>query len=645
MPEYIELSKLKDNLYREGCPVTVLNGSLYSNATRTVVFAVLNIKSISDKVIDSVLVDLHIFDKTNKEIEVIRDYQFDPKAKRNEVFGGDSEIKIIGTAGVTFSLAIRRVIFDDESVWEGSASLLFEALPMPEAIENELTDEELLKQYKRDFSEKLSKKNDADAKYIPFEYKDLWVCACGCINHKDEEVCFNCKTAFIHQRDYLYNKSLILTNLNEHIRLEKEKEENARIEAERKAAEEAAELKEIERLKELERQRLIKEAKRKRAIRNTIIAISIPTVIAIILYFVALFTYIMPKDTYDKGVELLSARDFDGAIAAFSEVPDFADSGEMIMQAKYRKALQLMKEDKFTSAIAVFSEIPEYKDTELKLKQCNYSIADAYYGQGDFNRAAEIFLGLGDYYNSWDRASSAYLAIASSHVKNGEYDTAVSFEPKLTTSHIQSLYEVFYEKGATLYGEGKIDDAEVCFSYIKSTQSIEKVNEIYYQAAMDFILREKFDEAVTIFETIPEYKDVPEQLIRIEYLRATKLFDEGMYSEASALYETIKDYEDSADMITECSYQIALKAYKEKDYAVSTELFKELIEYKDCKDYYYKSAYNYGTELYNKGKTLDSFNVLYEIKDYMPAYLDLCSKSNYYRDLYDRGVVENPLHE
>ena len=97
-------------------------------------------------------------------------------------------------------------------------------------------------------------------------------------------------------------------------------------------------------------------------------------------------------------------------------------------------------------------------------------------------------------------------------------------------------------------------------------------------------------------------------------------------------------------MIVECNYQIALLSYKNNDYAKSTELFKALGDYKDCNSYYYKSAYSYGTELYDQGKTLDSFNVLYAIKDYLPAYMDLCSKSNYYRDLYDRGVVDNPLY-
>ena len=171
------------------------------------------------------------------------------------------------------------------------------------------------------------------------------------------------------------------------------------------------------------------------------------------------------------------------------------------------------------------------------------------------------------------------------------------------------------------------------------------MDEIYYQAALSFIEREKFDEAVKIFSTIEDYKDVQEQLTRIEYLKATKLFDEGEYEKAQDLFLTIADYENSVDMVTECGYQIALETYKAKDYQHAIELFSKQLDYKDSKDYYYKASYNYGTQLYDEGKTLDSFNVLYSIKDYMPAYLDLCSKSHYYRDLYDRGVVDNPLYE
>lgn len=645
MPEYIELSRLKDNLYREGCPVIVEKAGLFTNETRTVVFAVLRIRSISDKVIDSVLFDLHIFDRTNKEIEVIRDFQYDPKAERNDVFGYEREIKIIGTQGASFSLAIRRVLFEDESVWEGSASLLYEALSPVEPLENELTEENLLEQYRRDFRNKLSKKPDAEVNFIPAEYKDLWVCACGNINHKDEEICFNCKTALSHQRDYLLNKALIADNLKEHLRLEAERAEKARLEAERKAAAEKAAKEEAERLAELERQRLIKEAKRKRAIRNTIIAITIPLVIAFLIYLFVLVTYIMPKNKYDSAHKLLTQGDYDGAVTLFTEVKTFQDSEDMILLAKYQKGVKLMKEHKYTAAISVYTEIKDYKDSELKITQCNYAIAHAYFSQGDFERCAELFLSLGDYYDAPERASHAYLGIATEYAKNGDYDKAVSYEDKMTMGDVQSLYDIFYEKGALLYGEGKTLEAEKCFSYIKSEQAKSKVDEIYYQAALSFIEREKFDEAVKIFSTIEDYKDVQEQLTRIEYLKATKLFDEGEYEKAQDLFLTIADYEDSADMVTECGYQIALETYKAKDYQHAIELFSKQLDYKDSKDYYYKASYNYGTQLYDEGKTLDSFNVLYAIKDYMPAYLDLCSKSHYYRDLYDRGVVDNPLYE
>ena len=642
MPEYIELSRLNKNLYREGCPVVIENGALFSDENKTVVFAMLNIRNISTKVIDSLLVDFHIFDRANKEIEVIRDYQYDPHVQRGETFGSDIEVKIIGTAGATFSVAVKRVIFDDETAWEGSSSIMFETLPLMRKLEEELSEEELLGQYKRDFKEKLSKNEEADPKYIPTEYKDVWVCSCGCVNHKDEETCFACKTAYSTQTDYLYNKALIADNLKEHLRLEAEKAEKARIAAEEKAAAEAAAKAEAERLAELERQRIENERKRKIAIRNTIIAVSIPAAIAFIIYLVILFTYIMPKSKYDTATELLNAGEFDSAIALYDDIPAFSDSQDMIKLAKYRKALSLMREDKYTAALAVFGEIPDYKDSALKINQCNYGIAYAYYDQGDFERSAEMFAALGDYFDSADRCSASYLGIATEYVKSGDYDTAVSYLDKLTESHKEELYNAFYEKGATLYGEGKSDEAEVCFSYVKSEASKDKVNEIYYQAAMDLITREKFDEAVTVLETIPDYKDVADQFKRIDYLRATKLFDSGSYEEATALYTSLGEYEDAADMVKECNYRIALEAYKNGEYELASTLFSDLADYSDSKDYYYKATYNYGLALYNSGKTLDSYKVLYSIKEYDPAYYDLRTKSYYYRDVYDKGLGVKP---
>ena len=153
VPELNPLSTLKEDLYKEGCPVVIKSGELILNPETSCILAKLNIKNIDNRVISSVLIDLHVFDIANNEIEVIRDHQyFDVGAKRGEEFGKDSDINIISNKGKTISVAIRRVNFEDESSWDSGASLLYEAIPQRKTLLEELEDTETVELYQRDFS-------------------------------------------------------------------------------------------------------------------------------------------------------------------------------------------------------------------------------------------------------------------------------------------------------------------------------------------------------------------------------------------------------------------------------------------------------------------------------------------------------------
>lgn len=140
----------------------------------------------------SVYVDIHIFDKATNELAVVRDRRYlVPILGRDAVFGADEEIDVDDTA-YSFSVAIKKVQFEGEDVfWNGSASLLFENLPEQAKIADVMEDEDLRAQYQRDFTE-MAEDKEAAAQFVPQEYKDLWMCACGEVNHKDEEKCAAC---------------------------------------------------------------------------------------------------------------------------------------------------------------------------------------------------------------------------------------------------------------------------------------------------------------------------------------------------------------------------------------------------------------------------------------------------------------------
>ena len=215
MADFEPLFELK-NQYRESCPVLLQSGALYreeptasaeAEETETAeatlpaeqeeaasprTFLRLAFRNIDPRAVTSVYVDIHIFDKATNELAVVRDRRYlVPILGRDAVFGADEEIDV-DDAAYSFSVAIKKVQFEGEDVfWNGSASLLFENLPEQAKIADVMEDEDLRAQYQRDFTE-MAEDKEAAAQFVPQEYKDLWMCACGEVNHKDEEKCAAC---------------------------------------------------------------------------------------------------------------------------------------------------------------------------------------------------------------------------------------------------------------------------------------------------------------------------------------------------------------------------------------------------------------------------------------------------------------------
>ena len=132
MPDLEPLFELKENLYKETCPAVLQSGVLVqipAAAPETQAEAPqpapqqeprsavrLTFRNIDSRAITALFIDLHVFDKVNTEIEVIRDRRYlVPVAGRDETFGGEEEIPVDAAAN-SFSVAIKRIEFEGEDV-------------------------------------------------------------------------------------------------------------------------------------------------------------------------------------------------------------------------------------------------------------------------------------------------------------------------------------------------------------------------------------------------------------------------------------------------------------------------------------------------------------------------------------------------
>ena len=646
MPEFEQLFELKEYLYKEACPVVIKQGELLLDPESKSIYAVMTVKNIIDKVITSALMDIHVFDKANKEIEVLRDYQyFGLEAARDDEFGADTHISIISSTGYTFSVAVKRIVFNDETEWVGTPSLLFENLPRRVTLMEELEDEATVEQYQRNFCEKLAENKEVTPQIVPAVYKDLWICACGEINHSEEEVCFACGAKYEPQKEMIDNRVQLAADLTEYNRLQAELAEKARLEAERKAAEEAAAKAEAERkaAEEAERARL-REIRRKR--RNKIIAaITIPAVILAIIYAILHVTYIKPTMEYNAAKELVAAGKYDEAITAFTALNGFSDSEDAILDAKYKKAAATFNSGKYDEAIVLFNQIIDYKDSQAQIYEIEYEKALDVMDNGDYDMAIELFGNLSPNKDCSAEIEECWYLKGMAIVAE-DLDTAKTCYAELSSAnYISDMQKAFCYKGVELYTAENDKNAELYFEMVTDEELYNNVKEAYYTRAINFIDKGKYKKALAILDGLTDYSDVPQQIKRAHFLRGNYLFKKDQFEDAKSEYKAAGDYEGAADKITECDYQLACQLFNSRDYKAAAPAFAALGEYKDSIDMFNEATYQYGYYLLNQGEVREAYDTLYAIKDYYPAWYLLIRNSQFYIHIYDRGVGPNPLDE
>ncbi len=646
MPEFEQLFELKEYLYKDACPVVIKSGELLLEPESKCLYAVMNIKNIGEKVISSILVDIHVFDKANKEIEVLRDYQyFGLNAARDDEFGADTQISIINSTGNSFSVAVKRISYNDDTEWVGTPSLLYENLPRRVTLMEELEDEATVEQYQRNFREQIAENKDVTAQIVPVTYKDLWICSCGEINHNEEEVCFACGAKFEPQKEMIENRVQLAADLTEYNRIQAEKAEQARLEAERKAAEEAAAKAEAERkaAEEAAAKALREERRRKR---NKLIAsITIPAVILLIIYAILHVTYIKPTMDYNAAKELVAAGKYDEAIAAFTELNGFSDSEEAILDAKYKKAGATFDEGKYDEAIVLFTQIIDYKDSQAQIYEIEYEKALDVMDNADYDSAIALFEALEGKRDCTAEIEECWYLKGMGLAADDLEAAKTCYAELSTASYINDMQTAFCNKGVELYTAEEDEAAELYFEMVTDETLYENVKEAYYTRAVALIGKGKYKAALKILETIADYSDASDQIQKAHFLRGDYFFEKEEYEDAKAEYTAAGDYEGASDKITECDYKIAYQLYNSGEYQSAAEAFTALGEYENSEEMYKESTYQYGYKLLNSGEVREAYDTLYAIKDYYPAWYLLIRNSQFYIHIYDRGVGPNPLDE
>ena len=364
---YSRLYHLPEDLYTPGAPLVIAAGALLIDNQSGQIIAQLKMRSISPKTINSVKALVTGLDGAGRTLCQEEHVYAGLNAERDTLFGAKEGVRLPVPGVRSFTARVLSVSFSDGSRYIDSGGE-WAPLPRQANLNQRLFDTELIRQYRLETSEK--------SRFVPLETQDLWLCACGEINHRGESCC-RCDQTLAHCKEYLNVERL---RENKSLRLNAQAVQAALDEAKMQS-----------RGRILQRVLLVlvpilliagitlgvyKLAQRRTAIYDEAYRLYREGEYAEAALLFGKTHHYRDSDameikakkadaeiaSYNRAGKLFENERWDDAYEAYAELGDFQDSAEFAQEALYRKGLALMENTEYAEARAVFRKLGDYKD-------------------------------------------------------------------------------------------------------------------------------------------------------------------------------------------------------------------------------------------------------------------------------------------
>lgn len=148
---------------------------------------------------------------------------------------------------------------------------------------------------------------------------------------------------------------------------------------------------------------------------------------------------------YETAKKLLKENKYNEAIEILVTLQDYKDGSYLLSEAqneqKYIDALKLLDEKKYHQAISQFEQIANFKDSTEQIKEAKYNLGIQYFNTGEYKKAKKLFVDIGNY-------SDSAFYLAQIEIKTLEYSQDILYQKA-------NLYfdEHNYEEALSLYEE------------------------------------------------------------------------------------------------------------------------------------------------------------------------------------------------
>lgn len=167
-----------------------------------------------------------------------------------------------------------------------------------------------------------------------------------------------------------------------------------------------------------------------------------------------------------------------------------------------------------------------------------YSRAGSNLSKGNFDKAIELYQKIPDYKDSKDRCNDAYAGKIDKFVSENSYQEALD--------------------------------------YLETVDIEDKESYITYVQGFMYLAQKNYDEAISSWEKIADFRDIKNTLNETYYVYAEQLFAEKKYTSAKRYYSKTENKDGTAEKIKNCELMIAESAFQDGDLKEAQELFSKL---------------------------------------------------------------------
>lgn len=186
---YSKISNLWPNLYVSDSPILICGGEVRKAKTSGKIVNMLQLRSLSKKVIKSVEVELVGQNSLGVNVGNRVYYTYaDLNVKEGQFFAADVDVEMSSPLTYMVYVYIKKVTFDDETIWDGTGKY-FDLITAPKV----LVDDEYGKKFKSIFG--------AQCKNYFSQSSNYWTCPCGHYNSNADKICSNCGISYDKLKD------------------------------------------------------------------------------------------------------------------------------------------------------------------------------------------------------------------------------------------------------------------------------------------------------------------------------------------------------------------------------------------------------------------------------------------------------------